>query len=113
MITFKIQVISIIVSVLFMGVVIRLIVKGKLRIEYSILWLLATCILIVFSLWRNGLDKLAEILDVNYAPALFFLGAIFVILIFLIHLSVVNSKQHEQIKRLTQDIALLRNKLNM
>lgn len=111
MITFKIQVFSVIFSILFLAAVIRLIVKGKLRVEYSILWLFWTIILIVFSFWRKGLDKIAEILDVNYAPALFFLGAIFVILVFLIHLSVVNSKQHEQIKTLSQDIAILKNKL--
>jgi uncharacterized membrane protein len=34
------------------------------------------------------------------------------IFIFLIHLSVVNSKQHEQIKKLAQEIALLKERFS-
>ena len=89
----------------------RLITKGKLREEYSIVWIVCTLILMVFSFWRDGLDIIAKGLGVYYAPALVFLAAIFAIIIFLVHLSVVNSKQQRQIKDLTQDIALLKNKL--
>jgi hypothetical protein len=51
-------------------------------------------------------------LGIYYAPSLIFLGAIFAIVIFLVHLSVVNSKQHKQIKDLTQEMALLKEKLD-
>jgi hypothetical protein len=107
---YKIQIISIIGALLFMFFIFRLITKGKLREEYSIIWIACTLILILFSFWRNGLDIIAKSLGVYYAPALMFLGAIFAIIIFLVHLSVVNSKQQKQIKELAQDIALLKNK---
>lgn len=110
-IPFKIQIISIIGSLLFMFFIFRLITKGKLREEYSIVWIFCTITLLVFAIWRNGLDLIAKILGVYYAPALIFLGAIFAIIIFLVHLSVVNSKQHSQIKLLAQELALLKNKL--
>ncbi len=64
----------------------------------------------VFSIWRNGLDVMAKLLGVYYAPALIFLAAIFAIIVFLVHLSVVNSRQHEQIKKLTQEMAILKSK---
>lgn len=89
----------------------RLIVKGKLREEYSIIWIICTLALLLFAFWRDGLDIIAKFLGVFYAPALIFLGAIFAIIIFLVHLSVVNSKQHEQIKKLAQDLALLKEQL--
>jgi hypothetical protein len=106
---YKIQIISITGTLLFMFFIFRLIVKGKLREEYSIVWIICTLTLMVFSFWRDGLDIIAKYLGVFYAPALIFLAAIFVIIIFLVHLSVVNSKQQKQIKELSQSIALLKN----
>jgi hypothetical protein len=108
---YKIQIISIIGALTFMFFIFRLIAKGKLREEYSIIWIICTVILLVFSIWRNGLDVMAKLLGVYYAPALVFLAAIFAIIVFLVHLSVVNSKQHEQIKKLTQEMAILKSKL--
>lgn len=108
---YKIQILSIVGALAFMFFIFRLIAKGKLREEYSIIWIVCTIILLIFSFWRNGLDLLAKLLGVFYAPALVFLAAIFAIIIFLVHLSVVNSKQHEQIKKLTQEMAILKNKI--
>lgn len=107
----KIQIISIVGALLFMLFIFRLIAKGKLRAEYSIIWIVCTVVLLLFSFWRNGLDIIAKLLGVYYAPSLMFLVAIFAIILFLVHLSVVNSKQHEQIKKLSQELALLKEKL--
>ena len=110
-IPYKIQILSIIGSLLFMFLIFRLVVKGKLREEYSIIWIVCTILLSVFAFWRNGLDVIAKALGVYYAPALIFLGAIFAIIIFLVHLSVINSKLQKQIKDLAQDHALLKAEL--
>lgn len=109
---YKIQIISILGALLFMFFIFRLIVKGRLREEYSILWIVCTFFLLVFSFWRNGLDIIAKYLGVYYAPALIFLGAIFAIILFLVHLSVVNSKQQKQIKDLAQELAILKDLFN-
>jgi len=107
----KIQIIAISVSLLFLLYIIRLIIKGKLREEYSIVWIVCTIVLIVFSFWRNGLEIIANTLGVYEAPNLVFTGAIFAILIYLLHLSIVVSKLHSQNKQLAQEIALLKNKI--
>jgi hypothetical protein len=109
--TFKIQIIALIAVVLFFGMVLRLILKGKLRTEYSFIWIAMGTIFLVFSVWRDMLDLLAGFFGVYYAPSLIFMFFFFMIFIFLIHLSVVNSKQHEQIKKLTQEIALINEKI--
>lgn len=111
-IPYRIQIIAIISALIFMFFIFRLISKGKLREEYSFIWIICTCLLLVFSIWRNGLDIIANALGVFYAPSLIFMGAIFAIVVFLVHLSVVNSKQHKQIKDLAQELALLKEKLN-
>ncbi len=91
----------------------RLIAKGKLREEYSFIWIACTALLLLFAVWRDGLDVIAKLLGIYYAPSLIFLGAIFAIVVFLVHLSVVNSKQHQQIKDLAQEMALLKEKLEV
>ena len=110
-IPYRLQIIAIFIALAFLFFVFRLITKGKLREEYSFVWIVCTALLLLFSFWRNGLDVIAKLLGVYYAPALVFMAAIFAIVLFLVHLSVVNSKQHEQIKTLTQEMALLKKKL--
>ena len=106
-----IQIISLLTAFLVMLFIGRLIIRGKLREEYAIIWMVCTFILIVFSIWRKGLEQIALAVGVYYPPSLVFLGAIFAILIFLIHLSVVVSRLQNQIKTLTQEIALLKSQL--
>jgi hypothetical protein len=108
----RIQIITIIVSLLFLLSIARLIIKGKLREEYSIVWCICTLILVVFSFWRNGLNVFSKIFGVFEPPNLVFTACIFAILVYLLHLSVVSSKLHEQNKKMAQDIALLKEKLD-
>jgi hypothetical protein len=106
----RIQLIAIVSVLVFFIVLLRLILQGKLRTEYSFVWIIMAGILLFFSCWRNSLDLLAHFFGVFYAPSLIFIFFFFMIFIFLIHLSVVNSRQHEQIKKLAQEIALLNEK---
>lgn len=104
----KIQIIAISVSLLFLLYIVRLIIKGKLREEYSIVWIICTLVLIVFSFWRDALEISADLLGVYDAPNLVFTGAIFAIFIYLLHLSIVVSKLHNQNKQLAQELAMLK-----
>ena len=103
-----IQIISLIGALSFLFFIFRLIIKGKLREEYSIIWILCTIMLIIFSVWRSGLEKIAKILGVYYPPSLIFLAAIFAIIVFLVHLSVVNSRLQNQLKNLVHEVAYLK-----
>ncbi len=108
---FRIQAIAIATSILFLLYIVRLIIKGKLREEYSIVWIVCTIILVLFSFWRNGLALVSHLVGVYSPPNLVFIAAIFAIFIYLLHLSVVVSKLHSQNKQLAQDIALLKEKM--
>jgi hypothetical protein len=107
----RIQIITIIVVVLFIAYISRLIIKGKLREEYAIVWCVCAFVLILFSFWRKGLLLMSKIFGVFDPPNLIFTAFIFLILIYLLHLSVVSSKSHHSINRLTQEIALLKEKM--
>ena len=107
-----IQIIALTGASLFMLYVFRLIVRGQLREEYSIVWILCTIILIVFSIWRHGLEQISLALGVFYPPSLIFLAAIFAIIVFLVHLSVVISRLQSHIKSLTHEMAYLKQELD-
>lgn len=108
----RIQIISIAVSLLFLGYVFQQIKKGRLREEYAFIWIVSTFALILFSFWRNGFEVLAHAFGVIAPPNLIFTAAIFAILVYLLHLSLSASKMHAQNKTLAQDIALLKEKLD-
>lgn len=104
----RIQIVSILASLVFLITVSRLIIKGRLREEYAIFWVGGTLVLLIFSFWRNGLVVLSKLFGVYDPPNLVFMGSIFAILLYLLHLSRVVSKLQDQNKRLAQDLALMK-----
>jgi len=106
----RIQIIAIATSLLFLIYIGWLIVKGKLREEYAIVWIVCTAILILFSFWRKGIDVVSGLLGIIDPPNMIFTGAIFAMLIYLLHLSVTVSKLQQQNKILAQEIALMKEK---
>jgi hypothetical protein len=107
----KIQIIIIFINSLLLFYIARLIIKGKLREEYTIAWIVCTVLLMFFSFWRNGLEVLAKAFGIFEAPNLVFISFIFIILIYLLHLSIVNTKLQKDITKLTQEIALMKQNL--
>lgn len=107
----RIQILAIVASFVFLCSVLVQIKKGKLREEYAIVWVLSTGVLVVLSFWRSGLDRLGELAGVYEPLNLIFTGAIFTILIYLLHLSVAVSRIQLQNKTLAQELVLLRQKL--
>lgn len=106
----RVQILSILASLSFLYIIGKLITRNRLREEYAFIWIICTIILIVFSFWRQGLEKIAHLVGVYEAPNLIFTAAIFAILIYLLHVSLVISKLQEQNKKLAQIIALLTKK---
>lgn len=108
----RIQLISILTSLLFLVYISRLVIKNRLREEYSIVWLISTIILVFFSFYEDGLYKLAALFGIAIPANLVFAGSIFIILIYLLHLSVATSRLQRQNKQMAQDIALMNKKIN-
>ncbi len=107
----RIQIVAIIASLSFLASVLLQIKKGKLREEYAFVWILSTFALIALSFWRNGLDLLAHLFGVYEPLNLIFTGAIFAILIYLLHLSITISRLQLQNRTLAQELVLLKEQL--
>jgi hypothetical protein len=108
----RIQIVALLFCATLLILLFRLIVKKRLREEYSIIWLFFFAFLLLFVIFRSEIDKIASFMGVYYAPSLLFLVLIGVLIFFCLHLSVVASKQSWQIKELAQKIALMEQKNN-
>jgi hypothetical protein len=107
----RIQILAILASIGLVLWVIHLVRKRSLRAEYSIVWLIGTTCLLILSLWRGLLDKVAALAGVYYAPAILLMVVIFFGVLAFLHLSVVLSRQADSNKVMAQEIALLRCRL--
>ena len=106
--TFRIQILSVIGSVLLLGFIIELLRKRKLKEEYALLWLLGGLVFLVLSFWRDLLTQLSFAIGIAYPPAAIFLVLIMGAYLMLLHFSLVFSKMAEKNKAMAQEIALLK-----
>ena len=111
MIISRVQILAVIISLLVILLVVHLIRRKQLRVEYSIVWLFGSSLLIFFSVWRDFLDIVADFLGIFYAPALLLLIAILVGTLGFLHFSVKMSMQAEYNKKMTQRVALLQQRV--
>lgn len=95
-----------------MLLVIQLIRARKLREDYSLLWIVASLTLLLFSVDRHFIDRAAAFFGIAYPPSLLLLGAIFVGFVLTMHFSIALSRLSEESKRLAQEVALLRLELD-
>ena len=107
-----VQIVAIIVNVAILLVVIELIRRNHLKERYSLTWLAASIVLIIFSLARNLLHFVSRLLGIYYPPSFLFLLAIAFLLVLLLHFSTVISSLSENHKRLAQEIGLLKKRLD-
>ena len=106
----KIQIISIICSLVFTFFVLELIRRKKLKEAYALIWLIMGIAFIVLASWVQGLAYISKLIGIVYPPATLFLFLLVTLILILIQFSVIISKQTDKIKSLTQEFALLKEK---
>lgn len=107
-----VSIIASLASLFLIGVVLELIRSRRLRERYALLWLLTAVVLLGLSLWRGGLNTIADWVGVEtYPPAVLFAVASLFILVVLLHYSTVISKLADQNVILAQRLALLEHEL--
>ncbi|HUT51871.1 MAG TPA: DUF2304 domain-containing protein [bacterium] len=102
---------AVITALLLLGLIVFLIRRRKLREEYALLWLMVGAAVIALALWPGLLIRITHLIGaVDPTSALFIFSLIFLMIIS-IHFSIVNSRLKDQIRDLTQEIALLRHEI--
>ena len=104
----RISVAAAIASVILILIVLELIRGRRLKERYALLWLVTGVVLLILSLWREGLTTIAGWLGVStYPPAILFAIATLFIIVVLLHYSTVLSELDDQNTVLAQRLALL------
>lgn len=99
---------SISVALSLLVFVFYLIYKKRLKEQYAILWIVLSLGILFFSVFRDAIAQLADFFGVFYAPSLLFMFAFLIFLLILIQLSTVISKLRDDVKKLTQEIGILK-----
>ena len=103
----RLQVIAVVLSVGFLALVLELVRRRKLAEEYSVLWLGVAGVLLAVSVWRELLHAAARELGVHDPPNVLLIALTAVVVVGLLRVSVILSRQRRQIDRLIEDTAIL------
>lgn len=100
------------VSFFFLLLVLYAVYRGRLREAYALIWLLVSIGILVLSLSKTLLFLLAKLVGIQ-TPAFALLSSLLMGMLFLLfQITLVQSKHNEKITRLTEEIALLREKMD-
>ena len=109
----RVSIIGAIASILLILVVLELVRGRRLKERYALLWLATGVVLLVLSVWRDGLNTIAAWLGVStYPPAVLFAVATLFILLVLLHYSTGISKLTDENVELAQRVALLEQRVS-
>ena len=89
----RLQLLAIVVTAGLFVLVFELVRQRRLMERYALLWLACALILLGLSVWRDGLEKFADLVGVAYAPSAIFIVALGFILLLLLHFSLVISRR--------------------
>ena len=103
---------AIIFSIAFIIFIINLVRKNKLDEKYSILWLFASVVILIVALFPSIITIIAQKFNVFYPPTLMLLFAIIVLGAYIVHITVVITKQNKMIVKLTQELGILKEEIN-
>jgi len=107
----KIQIIVGIISLSFLVIIFEAIRRRKFMEKYALLWIFSGLIIFIFSLFPNLLFKIGSILGLHHLTVLLTISFIFLLSI-VFYLSISISGLSEKNKELTQEIGILKLKLN-
>lgn len=103
---------AIVFSIVFILFILSLVKKSKLDEKYSILWLFFGVIILIVSIFPGIIEKIASWFGVYYPPTLMLLFAILIIGTYIVHITMIITKQNKMIIKLTQELAILKEKLS-
>lgn len=101
------RVFAIIISVTTFLVVMELIRRRRLREEYALLWVLTTVGMMVLATWYGLIERITQVIGAVAVTTTLFLFALIFLLLISVHFTTVLSRLTVQVRRLTQELAIL------
>jgi len=101
------RVFAIITSVATFLVVMELVRRRRLREEYAFLWVLTTVGMMVLAIWYGLIEWITQAIGAVAVTTTLFLFALLFLLLISVHFTTVISRLTVQVRRLTQELAIL------
>lgn len=101
------QILAVVFSLILLLVTVQLVRKHRLREEYALVWLGASVVIFVLTVFDPLVGFLAGLFAVSYAPTLIVVFGLLFCLILLLSQSVLISTQADRIRDLAQSVGLL------
>lgn len=108
----ELRIFLIIGVIAYMSGIIFLISRKRLSLKYSLLWMFSALILFVLAVFPQIAVWVSHLVGIQTPVNAVFLFFLFCIIILLISLSSIVTKQSNDIKRLIQHLAILEKELN-
>jgi hypothetical protein len=103
------RVLAVVLAALFIGVILELVRRHRLQERYTVVWLIAAAAMALGAIIPDQtIGSLARVLGVSDTNVALFSMVILALLALALHLTVVVSRQSEQITKLAQDLAIER-----
>lgn len=102
---------AVLTALFLLGLVVYLIRRRKLREEYALLWMLVGTATLGLAFWYGLLQWLTDLIGARTPTTTLFLFALLFLTVLAIHFSVSLSRVRDQLRDLTQEIAILRKDL--
>lgn len=96
----------------FFAIILIFLRKKSINLNYSLLWLLFGTVLLIVGLFPQIVTFVSKLLGIQSPSNTVFAIMLFLILVILIALTAIVSKQHRKIKCLVQNLALVQKQLN-
>lgn len=107
----SLQIFLFVVVCVFLLVIVNYLRNGKLTFQYSLIWFVLAFALMVCIIFPDILINASHIVGVEVASNFVFLVEGIFVLVLLISLTLIVSKQRKQIVRLTQRMAIMERRL--
>lgn len=105
--------ISLLIGIVFFAfIIIHFLKRKSINLNYSIIWILTAIALLIIDFFPNIINGISKLFGIEAPSNALFVIFIFFILLVLFSLTTIVSKQHNQIKVLVQELAILRKKFD-
>ena len=105
------RVILLIAVILYFVLIVLFLKKGTLSLKYTLLWLGAGCVMAILVIFPGLLNVLVAFIDIQTPINGLFSFCIFLMIIIMMSLTAIVSRQNEKIKNLVQDNALMEKRI--
>ncbi len=101
------KIFALLLAIGLMVLIIDLVRRRKLRVEYSVLWVLTSIAIFVLVAWYDLLVWITRFIGAVLPTTTLFLFGVFFIVLICLHFSIKNSALTNRLKELAQHLAIL------